>query len=169
VNSIVKSVLQLSRQEESHVETFTLMPWLTEFEGHFKEQFGLTESPLQITVSSDISDISFDKNHLKQIIDNLCGNALKYGQRNPSKPVIAISCGIRSSNQQVFIRVSDNGEGISEKVAQQIFEPFYTTSVSGTGLGLYISSQLAELNHAKLSYHANTESGSQFTLLFNNL
>lgn len=169
VNSIVKSILQVSRQEESHVENFALTPWLIEFKEHFKEQFGLTESPFQTTISRDISDISFDKNHLKQIIDNLCGNALKHGQQNPSKPVISIHCGVLESNQQVFISISDSGEGISEKVAQQIFEPFYTTSSSGTGLGLYISNQLAELNHAKLSYHANEESGSRFTLLLNKL
>ncbi|ORU91600.1 MAG: two-component sensor histidine kinase [Cycloclasticus sp. symbiont of Bathymodiolus heckerae] len=168
VNSIVKSILQLSRQEESHIESFPLAAWFAEFDISFKEQFGLTKSPLQININDDLANIHFDKNHLKQIIDNLCGNALKYGQLDPAIPFIDIHCGLHTANKQVFITVSDNGAGIDEKTAQQIFEPFYTTSASGTGLGLYISSQLAELNRAKLSYLANAEGGSRFTLLFSN-
>ena len=102
----------------------------------------------------------------KQIIDNLCSNALKYGQANSNKTTIAVTTGIHLASQQSYITVTDNGKGIDKLVAQQIFEPFYTTSPSGTGLGLYISSQLAELNHAKLSYEENPSGGSRFTLLF---
>jgi len=167
VNSIVKSILQLSKQEDSHIENIHLSDWLTEFEGQFKEQFGLTESPLVIKVSHDINDIQFDKNHLKQIIDNLCSNALKHGQKDPSQPFIKIHCGTHKATQRSFISVTDKGTGIEETVALQIFEPFFTTSSSGTGLGLYISNQLAELNHAKLIYSVNAAGGSTFTLLIN--
>ncbi len=168
VNSIVKSILQLSKQEDSHIENIRLSNWLTEFDEQFKEQFGLTESPIVIKVSHKINHIQFDKNHLKQIIDNLCSNALKYGQRNPSQPFIEIRCGINKATQRNFICITDNGTGIEETIALQIFEPFFTTSSSGTGLGLYISSQLAELNHAKLIYSVNAAGGSTFTLLINN-
>jgi len=167
VNSIVKSILQLSKQQDSHIEHIQLSDWLTEFDEQFKEQFGLTESPLVIKLSHDIDDIQFDKNHLKQIIDNLCSNALKYGQRNPSQPFIEIRCGTHKTTQRHFICITDKGTGIEEAVALQIFEPFFTTSNSGTGLGLYISNQLAELNHAKLIYSMNASGGSTFTLLIN--
>lgn len=167
VNSIVKSILQLSRQEESHSETFPLTPWFSEFENDFKDQLGLMASPLTINISHELKDINFDKNQLKQIMDNICGNALKYGQHDTDSPVIAIECRLHASKKQAIISITDNGPGIDEKTAQQIFEPFFTTSTSGTGLGLYISSQLAELNHAKLSYTANLNGGSRFTLVFN--
>ena len=166
VNSIVKSVLQLSRQEKNHIEAITLSSWLKEFEQDFKDQLGLEISPLHITTSAKFNEVFFDKNHLKQIIDNLCSNALKYGQANSNKTTIAVTTGIHLASQQSYITVTDNGKGIDKLVAQQIFEPFYTTSPSGTGLGLYISSQLAELNHAKLSYEENPSGGSRFTLLF---
>lgn len=167
VNNIVKSVLQLSRQDESHIQRVSLRTWLAEFETHFNEQFGLSQSPFKITLSDDINDVHVDPNQLKQIIDNLCGNALTYGQRDSSRPVIDIRCRRHTSNQRVFISVSDDGAGIEEKNVAKIFEPFYTTSACGTGLGLYISSQLAELNQAKLSYFANAQGGSRFTLHFN--
>jgi two-component system sensor histidine kinase PilS (NtrC family) len=166
VNSIVKSILQLSRQEQSHIESIDLLSWLYEFEIDFKDQVGLKNSPLNIQTTEKINHVYFDKNHLKQIVDNLCGNALKYGQTNSDSPAIIINTGLHPITKQAFISVSDNGNDMGNKTAQQIFEPFFTTSPSGTGLGLYISSQLAELNHANLSYTKNSNGGSRFTLLF---
>jgi two-component system sensor histidine kinase PilS (NtrC family) len=166
VNSIVESILQLSRQEESLIEPIALDKWFIEFDQGFKEQFGLAESPFIISLNPELNDINFDKNHLKQIIDNLCSNALKYGQHDNDNPVITITADKHEASKQVFISVADNGTGMDGKTAQQIFDPFFTTSTSGTGLGLYISNQLAELNHAKLSYTANKDGGSRFTLTF---
>jgi len=167
VNSIVKSILQLSRQEESHTATIKFQEWVSDFDNSFKEQFGLQSSPIQINIANDVKTIQFDNNHLKQIIDNLCSNALKYGQTPDKQKIIYLQAGLKPMTQQAFISITDTGKGMDEVVAQQIFEPFFTTSSSGTGLGLYISSQLAELNHAKLSYKANPNGGgSCFTLLF---
>jgi len=166
VNSIVKNILELSRHHESHVEPIVLDTWLKDFALGFSEQFALTESPIDIQVEADACNINFDRNHLKQIIDNLCSNALKYGKQGELAAKISIQTGINKINQQTFISIIDNGTGIDETTAQKIFEPFFTTSASGTGLGLYISSQLAVLNHAKLSYNKHVNGGSCFTLLF---
>lgn len=165
VNSIVKSILQLSRQEDSHIETIKLHKWVADFDKEFIEQLGLQASPIQINIADDITTIQFDNNHLKQIIDNLCSNALKYGQVVDKEQTVYMQLGISPITQQVFISITDTGKGMDKSTAEQIFEPFFTTSSSGTGLGLYISNQLAELNHAKLSYKANPNGGSCFTLL----
>ncbi|RLA22405.1 MAG: two-component sensor histidine kinase, partial [Gammaproteobacteria bacterium] len=47
-----------------------------------------------------------------------------------------------------------HGTGVPESAIKHLFEPFFTTSSSGTGLGLYISRGLAELNQGVLSYHS---------------
>ena len=165
VNSIVKSVLQLSRQEQSHSEPIELHEWLTGFEKEFKEQFGLNSSPFVISIQSPPLHINFDKNHLKQIIDNLCSNALKYGKNKLQQSSIQVLAKRDLNKLLTSISIIDSGIGIDKKIAQQIFEPFYTTSSSGTGLGLYISNQLAELNNAKLSYSQHSSGGgSCFTL-----
>ena len=54
---------------------------------------------------------------------------------------------------QPAIDVIDYGPGVSEQSLKHLFEPFFTTSSTGTGLGLYISQGLAELNQGVLSYH----------------
>ena len=65
------------------------------------------------------------------------------------------------------IEISDDGDGIPESVQNHLFEPFFTTEKSGTGLGLYIARELADANGAKLQYRSldsGNESGSQFIM-----
>ena len=62
--------------------------------------------------------------------------------------------------------VRDNGKGISPEQAHQIFEPFYTTQSSGTGLGLYIVRELCECNHAHIEHRQIPEMGACFQLSF---
>ena len=63
-----------------------------------------------------------------------------------------------------FIDVMDYGDGVTEDLIPTLFEPFYTTEVTGTGLGLYLSKELCEANNARLSY-SNRE-GSRFRISF---
>jgi two-component system sensor histidine kinase PilS (NtrC family) len=51
-------------------------------------------------------------------------------------------------------------------MADQIFEPFYTTKSGGTGLGLYISRGICESNQARLSYQPTPEGGGRFRISF---
>ncbi len=101
-----------------------------------------------------------DPGHLKQIMDNLCQNALRYGQ--PERGQILIR--MQHDRHGPCLEVIDNGSGIAPEHLKQLFEPFFTTSPSGTGLGLYISKELAELNQAKLSYYLTDENRSCFRL-----
>lgn len=165
VNSIVNDILQLSKNEQTHIESIHLKTWLSTFDKDFKEQFGLSESPIEILFEAPLSHITFDKHHLKQIIDNLCSNALKHGQTDSVQAKIQIRIGQLKPSQRFYISVCDNGKGIEEQLAKRVFEPFFTTSKSGTGLGLYISSQLANLNNANLNYQPPPAGGSCFSLL----
>jgi two-component system sensor histidine kinase PilS (NtrC family) len=62
------------------------------------------------------------------------------------------------------IEVVDRGPGIPRKVADQIFDPFYTTNEHGTGLGLYIARQLCEANQGMLEYVPVAGGGSCFRI-----
>lgn len=53
---------------------------------------------------------------------------------------------------RIEVHVMDDGAGVDEAQAEQLFEPFYTTESRGTGLGLYIARELAEANGGKLDY-----------------
>ena len=62
--------------------------------------------------------------------------------------------------------IIDNGSGIEPDMADQIFEPFYTTKSGGTGLGLFISRGICESNQARLSYQPAPAGGSCFRITF---
>jgi len=60
--------------------------------------------------------------------------------------------------------VVDDGPGVPPPVRNQLFEPFFTTVSSGTGLGLYIAREVCEANDATLEY-VETPTGAQFTVI----
>ena len=76
------------------------------------------------------------------------------------------SSGCLSGQGRPYIEVLDSGLGVDEAVANQIFEPFFTTRSGGTGLGLYISRELCELNGATLFYLDRPGGGSIFRIVF---
>jgi len=160
VNHIIKDILQLSRRTDSRREKIYLKPWLTHYMSNFILDQNVTAETFSLLKSDEPLCAFIDPGHLKQIMDNLCQNTLKYGKPEDG-PII-----LRALNfqQAPCIEVIDNGSGINHEHINHLFEPFFTTSSIGTGLGLYISRELAELNQAKLSYHLTDENRSCFRL-----
>lgn len=160
VNDVIETVLQLSKRRESKPETVYLNAWIKQFIADFALEQQLSASPFHLTITAEEISIYCDPAHLKQILVNLCTNALKYGY-NASEPV---NLNIKSSESNFCVEIRDHGPGIDENQVNQIFEPFFTTSTSGTGLGLYIAKELAELNQSKLEYEPNPSGGSCFRI-----
>ncbi len=75
---------------------------------------------------------------ISQVFSNLIMNSIKHGFKNRESGAITITC--HKEKQRLHILYEDNGQGITEEVADKIFEPFYTTARSegGTGLGMHI-------------------------------
>ena len=148
VNKIIEDVLQLSRRHPSKREKIELAAWVKNYLKEFVQAINCPSDSFFINLHSTDLWVYMDVGHLKQIMDNLCSNALKYGNTATHRITIDISL----NKQQPCLRIFDNGDKIDAKTVEQIFEPFFTTSASGTGLGLYISKELAELNQAVLNY-----------------
>ncbi len=160
LDEIVESVLQLSKRRPLVKEEILLSRWIIDFIQTFQLEHGLSESPFELTNVDETVMAAVDAGHLNQIMDNLCANALKHGVRDGEK----IQLIIRRNSHSVVIEVIDNGPGIDSDVVRHLFEPFFTTSPSGTGLGLYIGQELAELNQAQLNYRPVEGGGSCFSL-----
>ncbi|MGR9085539.1 MAG: sensor histidine kinase [Gammaproteobacteria bacterium] len=162
VNHIIEDVLKLSRRSASRKEKIRLLPWLENYLKNFTLELGLNDRTFQL-IFQDASLTSWiDPGHLKQIMDNLCQNALKYGK--PENGPIRVHC--HMCLHSPCIELIDNGPGIEAEYVKHLFEPFFTTSTSGTGLGLFISRELAELNQAKLSYLLTRNKRNCFRLCF---
>ena len=149
VNRIIEDILQLSKRNDSRREKIHLQSWLDAYLREFTTEHAVPPGTFELLQANEPLYAFIDPNHLKQIMDNLCQNALKYGK--PELDRIMLHSFIFQHSP--CIEVIDNGSGISPEHLNHLFEPFFTTSPNGTGLGLYISRELAELNQAKLSYH----------------
>jgi two-component system sensor histidine kinase PilS (NtrC family) len=160
INVIIEDILRLSKRHDSRRERIELTSWLDHYLSHFLSQHQHQPDAFQLRHSHTPIYALIDPNHLRQILNNLCENALKYGKPELGHIIIQTSL----SQELPCIEVIDNGPGITPQHLKNLFEPFFTTSASGTGLGLYISKELAELNQAKLSYHLTDELRGCFTL-----
>ncbi|MCX7672868.1 MAG: ATP-binding protein [Thiobacillaceae bacterium] len=103
--------------------------------------------------------IVFDRLHLTQILWNLMRNAWRYCTRAQG----SIRLHAVAAENAVWIEVFNDGAPIPPELRKHLFEPFYTTEVRGTGLGLYIARELAEANGGALSYVDQNE-GTLFRL-----
>jgi signal transduction histidine kinase len=120
---------------------------------------------LEVLVSDPSGRLVTDNDRARQILVNLVGNAVKFTDQGE----VQISASI--VNDEVRISVTDTGIGISPVDQRQLFKAFaqvdtgLTRRHGGTGLGLYISSQLAKLLHGRIELKSEVGKGSTFTLV----
>ncbi|MGB8409456.1 MAG: HAMP domain-containing sensor histidine kinase, partial [Gallionella sp.] len=163
INQIVQDVMQLNRRDRIQPEIFDLEALLR----IFVEEFVLAErieSGILALAAMPGSRVSFDRGHLRQVLWNLCRNALRYGHRQQGSVQLAMG----TEDERVTVTVRDDGPGIAAEHLGKLFEPFFTTADEGTGLGLYIAKELCEANSARLEYLAAGE-GASFRITFGEL
>ena len=165
INNIIEDILKISRSSPSVKEHINLRSWLPVFIDRFC-QSGMADAEtflLEIKMTNPV--LQFDSGHLSQILTNLCTNACVHG--DGGKPIT-----IRVFETEAYplcIEIADRGPGMNSDILDQIFEPFYTTSHQGSGLGLYIVGQLCELNNAFISAKINENNGTSFILQMTSL
>lgn len=169
VSQIVESVLALSRRGQSRPERLQLTPWVEDFAREFVETLELYEGAVSVVEGAPEIEVRMDPTHLHQVLWNLCDNAVKYASAAAGAIAVEITCGVLEQSGRPFLEVADRGPGIKPDKVEQIFEPFYTTQSGGTGLGLYISRELAERNGASLRYQPRPGGGSAFRIVFADL
>jgi two-component system sensor histidine kinase PilS (NtrC family) len=165
VSHIIDNVLQLSRRDSSRPERLQLAAWLEDFATEFVQTLELNEGEFAIRDMPADLEARIDRSHLRQVLWNLCDNAIKYASETGGI-MIEVQGGRMPSQGRPYIEVLDCGHGIDAASADKIFEPFFTARSGGTGLGLYISRELCELNRATLLYLDRPGGGSIFRIVF---
>lgn len=159
IENIVRDVLSLSRPTPGAPLAIRLREELTAHFAQFLETgwSGRCELDLQ-PFDNDLAVVA-DPDHLRRILTNLWENSCEHA----TSPPVRLRVTARSDGEAVTIELSDNGPGIPDDVAEHVFEPFFTTRTSGTGLGLYLARELARNNGGQLSLDA-TGPGARFYL-----
>lgn len=155
VNSIIESVLQLSRRDKSLAQMIDLNEWLDIF---IEDMLHIHRDIIIHKTCATGLQIRFDPQQLYQVVTNLVDNGIRHGLSNGCHE-LHLFAGEDGISQLPFLDVKDGGTGVPREQQKHLFEPFYTTEKSGTGLGLYVSSELCEANQAHLDYIPQVSGG----------
>ena len=109
-------------------------------------------------ISPELSSVPFDAARIKQVMLNLLKNAGEAMEGGGTLTVTAAPVG-----DTVRISVTDTGGGIPEAVRARVFDPFCTTTESGTGLGLAVCQRIVEDHHGDIRF-TTSEAGTTFTV-----
>lgn len=161
VNNIIDDVLNLSRRQSSAAQRYPLKK-STQRLMDALDSHQLDRDHVSLREDDPDLEVRFDPDQLDQVLFNLVSNAFKHGGDDVR---IEILSGTNKRNGLPWLRVQDNGTGIDASATQNLFEPFFTTSRQGTGLGLFVCRELCEANQARLDYEPTT-SGTTFVITF---
>ncbi len=148
VNRMVEDILQLSRKVQPNGEPLQLASFLSELKTEFEETHGLGDDIVCLG-NTDAAPVRFDGLHLREVLVNLLTNAVRYASGTACSIRIDV---VSDPLGRMELHVQDDGPGITPEVRSHLFEPFYTTSSKGTGLGLYLARELCLNNEAMLDY-----------------
>lgn len=160
LNTIISDILNLSRRQAGAAELLSLDETLQRIRQCWLDN-GKDEKQLLINTPAPLA-VRFDPSQLEQVLQNLIGNAFHHGG---AEVTVTLSTGRHTDTELPWLRVADNGGGIAAETRQHLFEPFFTTSHQGTGLGLFVCRELCESNQAQLDIE-ETASGASFVITF---
>jgi signal transduction histidine kinase len=168
---LVDNILTFGRRTDARVRLVQVRTLL-------QEAAALLSASLPPGVELVIEDVSNDTvvsgepAQLQQVILNLCTNAAQAMEGNGHIRVAArleevtdfrqISDGQLSPGRYVCISVTDDGRGFDERIAQRLFEPFFTTRLAGTGLGLATVREIVRDHDGAVSSQSKPGQGSRF-------
>lgn len=162
---LVNRLLDVSRIGAGRIELEVEEINLVGLVGEVLDRFDLELKAAGCHLTFDMLDhpiVRADRFRLDQVVTNLVSNAIKYGRGNPIQVVVDCKDG------DAVLSIEDQGMGISRDNIDRIFERFErasgSNSITGLGLGLYISKRLIEAMGGAISVSSKIDVGSKFTI-----
>jgi signal transduction histidine kinase len=164
---IVRDFLQFARPSEPQ---FTIVP----ADQPLREvltlmELDLNKREIKITLETSApAQIRIDPQQMKQVLINLVQNAADSIGKNG-----AITLRVRLDEKRlidrpvavVILEIQDTGKGIPPEAEKRLFDPFFTTRESGTGLGLPIAARIVEKHQGALQYRTRVDHGTTFGII----
>jgi signal transduction histidine kinase len=168
---MVNDMLTISRIEKNKIELNTekidLVPLLQQLYDELKIQADQKGIKFELVKGKDSYLVEGDKDKLREVFQNLLGNALKFVQEGYVKIIL------KQDKDKVFVKIEDTGPGIPEEEQDKLFQKFgkgkhayrQQSNIEGTGLGLYISSKVISLHGGKIDVESELDKGTTFIVV----
>lgn len=168
MSKIVKDILDVSRIEEGKYEIkprpTDLVKITQKIINDFSSWAKASNCKIVFEKPKKLPLVRVDPSKIRYVIENLISNAITY--KYPGLGEIEI--GLKKKENKILFFCKDNGIGIPRKDFQRVFSKFYKSEEAvslypaGTGLGLYISKAIIELNQGKIWFKKNKDKGMTF-------
>jgi two-component system, OmpR family, phosphate regulon sensor histidine kinase PhoR len=168
ITTLINDLLDLGRLEAG----FDTRREVVQLEGVMKYTLDMFEPQakkkkldLQISIATSLKPLRANPIRIRQMLDNLVGNAIKY---TPDQGVVSV--GMSMHENQIILKVEDSGPGIPQEEQNHIFEKFYRATnapegVQGTGLGLAIVKSIVDSHQGRVWVESVMGKGSTFFVL----
>ncbi|WHY77885.1 PAS domain S-box protein [Neobacillus sp. WH10] len=156
INFIVGELLVLAKPQNLHVKPILLHSIIEAVVQSLKSEANLKHIKIMEKLENTPVTVNCEENRLKQVFINIMKNSLDATSANGE---ICIQTQLLSANQ-VLIRFSDNGCGISKELLARLGEPFYTTKEKGTGLGLLVSNKIIKDHQGSINITSEINKGT---------
>ena len=162
---LLKNLLRYARPPQPHLE-ITNLNRLIQYTLRNVEVTAAKTTTANIRFIKDLCpespQIEIDSEQLQQVLLNLYLNAIEAISESGQ---VTTRCRVHTNHKQVIIEISDTGQGMSEKICNNLFKPFFTTKSKGTGLGLAICLRLIEQHHGNILVKSEPGKGTTFTIV----
>ncbi|MBI4631474.1 MAG: PAS domain-containing protein [Chloroflexi bacterium] len=166
---LISDLLDLDQTERGKLVISFKLCELTELIREVMKPLDVTRELRQITLKLDLPkmpvQLQADRERLRQILNNMISNAIKYTPEGGHIEVAA-----RAESDDAVIQISDNGKGMTEEQLSHLFQLYYRTDdarqskVKGTGLGLFIVKTLVDAHHGRIDVTSKPKQGTTFTV-----
>lgn len=121
---------------------------------------------INVNFADETGPLITDPDRINQVLLNLFLNAIEAMEQGGT-----LSVGLSGGNgkSRMIIRIADTGKGISEKDLPHIFDPYFTTKQSGTGIGLAIVHNIVEAHNGEIEVNSKEGEGTEFTIVLPDL
>lgn len=162
LDAIVNDLLAYSNPRPRIAEPVRFKPFIDKLLAYFEHLIKQEKIAISLDIQEDVVVFS-DANHLQQILINVLMNAIQAlaGGENPQLSIFT-----QSGDETGSLSIRDNGPGMKRETVEKAFEPFYSLRPGGTGLGLFISHELASSNKITMEILSEPGAGTEIRLSF---
>ena len=122
------------------------------------------EVTTHVQLTPGVKKVLADKIQIGQVVLNIARNAIEAMEEYSSERILTIATGTDDLSQEVVVRISDTGPGITPEVKAHLFQPFVTTKDKGMGIGLSICHGIVQSHGGMLSVEPNEPNGTTFVI-----
>ncbi len=159
LDAIVRDFLTLAKEREPAFQPYDLNTLINETIHLIEKDARKRGLEIATDIQASAGQIHIDPQMLKGAILNIIINAMEASEK---KQIIKVS--LAESNGQIVLKIADEGCGIPPEIAYRVFDPYFSTKESGTGLGLPITRTIIEKHNGEIAFESGEGKGTTVTV-----